>query len=104
LQASSRCGRPAHCDYEYERNGTANLFMMFAPLEGWRSTTGLADGLGLQQQLQTQAEERQTCTIEQEQRMRDNGEVNAQAPPDRQHAAGGGPPPPRPFMPTISER
>src|SRR5262249_49297250 len=22
--------------YEYERNGTANLFMMFAPLEGWR--------------------------------------------------------------------
>ena len=23
-------------DYEYERNGTANLFMMFAPLEGWR--------------------------------------------------------------------
>jgi hypothetical protein len=29
-------GRPAHCDYEYERNGTANLFMMFAPLEGWR--------------------------------------------------------------------
>ena len=29
-------GRPAHVDYEYERNGTANLFMMFAPLEGWR--------------------------------------------------------------------
>src|ERR1700716_1265217 len=28
--------RPARCDYEYERNGTANLFMMFAPLEGWR--------------------------------------------------------------------
>jgi hypothetical protein len=23
-------------DYEYERDGTANLFMMFAPLEGWR--------------------------------------------------------------------
>ena len=23
-------------DYEYERNGVANLFMMFAPLEGWR--------------------------------------------------------------------
>ncbi len=23
-------GRPARCDYEYERNGTANLFMMFA--------------------------------------------------------------------------
>ena len=29
-------GRPARHDYEYERNGTANLFMMFAPLEGWR--------------------------------------------------------------------
>ena len=26
-------GRPARCDYEYERNGTANIFMMFAPLE-----------------------------------------------------------------------
>ncbi len=29
-------GRPARHDYEYQRNGTANLFMMFAPLEGWR--------------------------------------------------------------------
>ncbi|MGH8717111.1 MAG: IS630 family transposase [Burkholderiales bacterium] len=29
-------GQPARSDYEYERNGTANLFMMFAPLEGWR--------------------------------------------------------------------
>ena len=29
-------GRPARIDYEYERNGTANLFMFFAPLEGWR--------------------------------------------------------------------
>lgn len=29
-------GSPARHDYEYERNGTANLFMMFAPLEGWR--------------------------------------------------------------------
>jgi len=29
-------GRRARYDYEYERNGTANLFMMFAPLEGWR--------------------------------------------------------------------
>jgi DDE superfamily endonuclease len=29
-------GRTARHDYEYERNGTANLFMMFAPLEGWR--------------------------------------------------------------------
>ena len=29
-------GRPARHDYEYQRCGTANLFMMFAPLEGWR--------------------------------------------------------------------
>jgi hypothetical protein len=29
-------GQKARFDYEYERNGTANLFMMFAPLEGWR--------------------------------------------------------------------
>jgi hypothetical protein len=29
-------GHPARHDYEYERNGVANLFMMFAPLEGWR--------------------------------------------------------------------
>ena len=29
-------GRPARFDYEYQRNGTANLFMLFAPLEGWR--------------------------------------------------------------------
>ena len=29
-------GSPARYDYEYERNGVANLFTMFAPLEGWR--------------------------------------------------------------------
>ena len=29
-------GRPRRIDYEYKRNGVANLFMMFAPLEGWR--------------------------------------------------------------------
>src|ERR1700739_2222396 len=29
-------GHPERDDYEYKRNGTANLFMMFAPLEGWR--------------------------------------------------------------------
>jgi len=29
-------GRAARTDYEYQRNGTANLFMVFAPLEGWR--------------------------------------------------------------------
>ena len=29
-------GRKTRQDYEYDRNGVANLFMMFAPLEGWR--------------------------------------------------------------------
>jgi DDE superfamily endonuclease len=29
-------GRPATSDYEYERNGTADLFMMFEPLAGQR--------------------------------------------------------------------
>ena len=29
-------GQPARHDYEYQRNGVANLFMIFAPLEGWR--------------------------------------------------------------------
>ena len=29
-------GQPPRCDYQYERNGTANLFMFFAPLIGWR--------------------------------------------------------------------
>ena len=33
---SRKPGQPARIDYEYERNGTANLFMTFAPLEGWR--------------------------------------------------------------------
>jgi hypothetical protein len=29
-------GRPERYDYEYKRNGTANLFLAFAPLVGWR--------------------------------------------------------------------
>jgi len=33
---AAKPGHAARHDYEYERNGTANLFMMFAPLEGWR--------------------------------------------------------------------
>ena len=32
----AKSGRPARYDHEYARNGIANLFMMFAPLEGWR--------------------------------------------------------------------
>ena len=34
-------GHPKRYDYEYQRNGTANLFMMFAPLEGWRHVESL---------------------------------------------------------------
>jgi DDE superfamily endonuclease len=30
-------GQPARFDYEYVRNGTANLFMISEPLLGWRS-------------------------------------------------------------------
>ena len=33
---AAKPGQVARYDYEYERNGTANIFMMFAPLEGWR--------------------------------------------------------------------
>ncbi len=33
---AAKPGQPARHDYEYERHGVANLFMMFAPLEGWR--------------------------------------------------------------------
>ena len=29
-------GQPERYDYEYERHGVCNLFMFFAPLEGWR--------------------------------------------------------------------
>jgi hypothetical protein len=31
-----RPGDPARCDYEYERNGTANAFLLFQPLGNWR--------------------------------------------------------------------
>jgi hypothetical protein len=33
---AAKPGHPARHDYEYQRNGTANLSMIFAPLEGWR--------------------------------------------------------------------
>jgi uncharacterized small protein (DUF1192 family) len=29
-------GQPERYDYEYKRNGVSNLFMFFAPLQGWR--------------------------------------------------------------------
>ena len=31
-----RPGAAGSFDYEYQRNGVSNLFMLFAPLEGWR--------------------------------------------------------------------
>jgi hypothetical protein len=36
LPIAMKPGQPARVDCEYTRNGVANLFMMFAPLEGWR--------------------------------------------------------------------
>jgi hypothetical protein len=32
----SKARAPEKFDYEYERNGVSNLFMLSAPLEGWR--------------------------------------------------------------------
>ena len=32
----SKAGSPEKYDYEYERNGVSNLFMLSAPIEGWR--------------------------------------------------------------------
>ncbi len=34
---ATRPGEVERCDYEYVRNGTANLFMMVEPLRGWRN-------------------------------------------------------------------
>jgi hypothetical protein len=34
-----RPGNPARFDYEYKREGVANLFMIFQPLLGWRHVT-----------------------------------------------------------------
>jgi len=36
LPIACRRGQPQRYDYEYERNGTANLFMFVEPLRGWR--------------------------------------------------------------------
>jgi len=32
----ARPGRPRRIDYEYKRNGMANIFILFEPLAGWR--------------------------------------------------------------------
>lgn len=36
LPLPAKPGELERYDYEYERNGTSNLFMLFAPLEAWR--------------------------------------------------------------------
>lgn len=36
LPLPGQAGYTAKYDYEYERNGTSNLFMFFAPLQAWR--------------------------------------------------------------------
>ncbi|MDM8544686.1 IS630 family transposase [Desulfococcaceae bacterium HSG9] len=36
IPSPSKAGSPEKFDYEYERNGVGNLFMLSAPLEGWR--------------------------------------------------------------------
>lgn len=36
LALPTQPGTVARYDYEYERNGTSNLFLFFAPLEAWR--------------------------------------------------------------------
>lgn len=38
MQPAAR-GRAARIDYEYERNGTANVFMFVEPLAGWRKVS-----------------------------------------------------------------
>ena len=35
-EVSMKPGKPKRVDYEYERHGTQNLFMFFAPFQGWR--------------------------------------------------------------------
>jgi hypothetical protein len=36
IPLSAKPGQPEAVDYEYERNGTANIFMVTEPLSGWR--------------------------------------------------------------------
>jgi hypothetical protein len=36
LPVAAQPGQPERIDYEYERNGTANLFMVCEPMVGWR--------------------------------------------------------------------
>ena len=49
LPRPPRPGAAGSFDYEYERNGVSNLFMLFAPPEGWRRvevTTGARKPIG----------------------------------------------------------
>jgi len=38
LPLPAKPGQPEAFDYEYERNGTANILMFTEPLSGWRKT------------------------------------------------------------------
>lgn len=38
LPIAAKPGRAKRVDYEYERNGTANIFLFCEPLKGWRQT------------------------------------------------------------------
>jgi hypothetical protein len=38
LPLPAKPGQPEAHDYEYERNGTANILMFTEPLSGWRKT------------------------------------------------------------------
>lgn len=38
LPLPAKPGQPECVDYEYERNGTANIFLFTEPLAGWRKT------------------------------------------------------------------
>ncbi len=38
IPLSAKPGQLESVDYEYERNGTANIFMFTEPLFGWRKT------------------------------------------------------------------
>lgn len=43
----AQAGRPARYDYEYERNGTRNLFLFTEPQAGWRHVNVTAQRTGL---------------------------------------------------------
>jgi hypothetical protein len=57
-------GRPARQDSEYVRHGTANLFMLTAPLLGWRhvEVTGRRTGIDFAHVIKKMVDERRWWT------------------------------------------